>query len=89
MPSTQSFHPPPTLRDFYRFIRIDFHSHYGNEYYCPVSLLRVYGLTHLDAWQWETWEAESRAKRSAEEASSPVEVVADAPASAHTPVIHG
>ncbi len=29
------------------FIRIDFHSHYGSEYYCPVSLLRVYGLTHL------------------------------------------
>ncbi|RDX48854.1 hypothetical protein OH76DRAFT_1351776 [Lentinus brumalis] len=84
----QSFHPPPTLRDFYRFIRIDFHSHYGNEYYCPVSLLRVYGLTHLDAWQWETWEAESRAKRSAEEASSPVEVAADAPVPAHTPVIH-
>ncbi|RPD56626.1 hypothetical protein L226DRAFT_537941 [Lentinus tigrinus ALCF2SS1-7] len=84
----QSFHPPPTLRDFYRYIRIDFHSHYGSEYYCPVSLLRVYGLTHLDAWQWETWEAESRAKRSAEEASPPVEVVADPPTPAHTPVIH-
>ena len=84
----QSFHTPRSLRDFYRFIRIDFHSHYGSEYYCPVSLLRVYGLTHLDAWQWETWEAESRAKRSVEEASPPVEVVADPPTPAHTPVIH-
>src|SRR5882762_6957826 len=58
----QSFHPPTSLRDFYRYIRIDFLSHYGNEFYCPVSLLRVYGLTHLEEWKWETWEAESRAK---------------------------
>ncbi|KAF8258379.1 UNC-like C-terminal-domain-containing protein [Lactarius quietus] len=39
------FHPPMNIRDFYRYIRIDFHSHYSNEYYCPISLLRVYGLT--------------------------------------------
>jgi hypothetical protein len=58
----QSFHPPTSLRDFYRFIRIDFLSHYGNEYYCPVSLLRVYGLTHLEEWKWDIWQAESRAK---------------------------
>ncbi|KAK1221154.1 hypothetical protein PQX77_016053 [Marasmius sp. AFHP31] len=56
----QSFHTPVSLRDFYRFIRIDFHSHYSNEYYCPISLLRVYGLTHLEEWKWETWEAEGR-----------------------------
>ncbi|KAI5117994.1 hypothetical protein M0805_004491 [Coniferiporia weirii] len=53
----QSFHPPTSLRDFYRFIRIDFHSHFGNEYYCPVSLLRVYGLTHLEQWKWDEWQA--------------------------------
>ncbi|KAH9891896.1 UNC-like C-terminal-domain-containing protein [Cubamyces lactineus] len=82
----QSFHTPPTLRDFYRYIRIDFHSHYGNEYYCPLSLLRVYGLTHLEEWQWETWEAESRAKRSAEEASSLLEVMAEPPKPVHVPV---
>ena len=27
-----------------------------------MSLLRVYGLTHLEEWKWETWEAESKAK---------------------------
>lgn len=58
----QSFHPPTSLRDFYRFIRIDFRSHYGNEYYCPVSLLRVYGLTHLEEYKWEQWDEESKAK---------------------------
>jgi hypothetical protein len=55
----QSFHTPTSLRDFYRYIRIDFHSHYGHEYYCPVSLLRVYGLTHLEQWKWDIWEEES------------------------------
>ncbi|TCD65778.1 hypothetical protein EIP91_002217 [Steccherinum ochraceum] len=55
----QSFHPP-SLTDFYRFIRIDFHTHYGNEYYCPLSLFRVYGLTHLESWKWDLWEDESR-----------------------------
>jgi Sad1 / UNC-like C-terminal len=59
----QSFHPPTSLRDFYRYIRIDFESHYGNEYFCPVSLLRVYGLTHLEQWKWDIWEAESRVKQ--------------------------
>lgn len=59
----QSFHPPTSLRDFYRYIRIDFETHYGNEYFCPVSLLRVYGLTHLEQWKWDIWEAESRIKK--------------------------
>jgi len=52
----QSFHPPSSLRDFYRYIRIDFHSHYGSEFYCPVSLLHVYGLTHLEEWKWDSRE---------------------------------
>ncbi|KZV67221.1 hypothetical protein PENSPDRAFT_60759 [Peniophora sp. CONT] len=90
----QSFHPPKSLRDFYRFIRIDFHSHYGSEYYCPISLLRVYGLTHLEQWKWELWENESRAKARALEAQEqaaasiapPVEA-ADPPQPAPTPNI--
>lgn len=55
----QSFHPLVDLRPFYRYIRIDFLSHYGNEYYCPVSLLRVYGLTQLEEWKWELWQSTS------------------------------
>ncbi|KAF8547292.1 hypothetical protein OG21DRAFT_1501633 [Imleria badia] len=58
----QYFHTPTSLRDFYRYIRIDFHSHYGHEYYCPISLLRVYGLTHLEEWKWDTWQVESQAR---------------------------
>ncbi|KAH9960167.1 UNC-like C-terminal-domain-containing protein [Russula dissimulans] len=59
----QSFHPPTSVRDFYRYLRIEFHSHYSNEYYCPISLLRVYGLTHLEQWKWDIWEEESRARQ--------------------------
>ncbi|KAM0786893.1 hypothetical protein ACM66B_002317 [Microbotryomycetes sp. NB124-2] len=36
---------------FCRFLRINFLSHYGSEYFCPVSLIRVYGYTQLDAYR--------------------------------------
>lgn len=31
-----------------RYLRIEFLTHYGNEYYCPVSLLRVHGTTMME-----------------------------------------
>ncbi|PSR94600.1 UNC-like C-terminal-domain-containing protein [Coniella lustricola] len=34
-----------------KYIRIEFLSHYGNEYYCPVSLLRVHGTRMMDSWK--------------------------------------
>ncbi|KAF9523411.1 UNC-like C-terminal-domain-containing protein [Crepidotus variabilis] len=73
----QSFYLPTSIRDFYRFIRIDFRSHYGNEYYCPVSLLRVYGLTHLEEWKWDMWQAETheRSERSHQTLPASVEVI--------------
>ncbi|KAJ7101526.1 UNC-like C-terminal-domain-containing protein [Mycena belliarum] len=82
----QSFHPPTSLRDFYRYIRIDFHSHYSNEYYCPISLLRVYGLTHLEEYKWDIWETESRARaRRDEHIITPVEVKEPDPEPAPAP----
>ncbi|SCZ96760.1 BZ3500_MvSof-1268-A1-R1_Chr4-1g06693 [Microbotryum saponariae] len=44
----QVFRPNP-VPNFCRYVRINFLTHYGSEYYCPVSLLRVYGYTQLDA----------------------------------------
>lgn len=52
----QSFHPPAGRQKFYRYIRVDFLSYYGNEFYCPVSLLRVYGLTHMEDYRWAGWQ---------------------------------
>ena len=43
--------PDANAGGFNRYIRIDFMTHYGNEYYCPVSVLRVYGFTQLDAFR--------------------------------------
>jgi len=54
----QSFHPSRHLPHFYRYVRVDFLSSYGSEYYCPVSLLRVYGLTPMEEWKYDLWVAE-------------------------------
>ncbi|KAF1813289.1 hypothetical protein P152DRAFT_395150, partial [Eremomyces bilateralis CBS 781.70] len=34
-----------------RYLRIEFLSHYGNEYYCPVSLVRVHGTTMMEEFR--------------------------------------
>lgn len=34
-----------------KFVRIEFLTHYGKEYYCPVSLLRIHGSRLLDSWR--------------------------------------
>lgn len=31
-----------------RYVRVEFMTHFGNEYYCPVSLLRVHGTTMME-----------------------------------------
>ncbi|WWC89140.1 uncharacterized protein L201_004058 [Kwoniella dendrophila CBS 6074] len=38
---------------FHRFIRLDFPSYYGTEYYCPVSQAKVYGMNQMEAFKWE------------------------------------
>ncbi|KAK2799381.1 hypothetical protein FQN50_008487 [Emmonsiellopsis sp. PD_5] len=34
-----------------RYVKIEFLSHYGNEFYCPVSLIRVHGTTMLEEYK--------------------------------------
>lgn len=36
-----------------RYLRVEILSHYGNEYYCPVSLLRVHGTTMMEEFNSE------------------------------------
>jgi hypothetical protein len=64
----QVFKTPEPAGDarFFRYIRIDFLEHYGSEYYCPLSLVRVYGLTQMDDYIRE--EEELRKARDAENA---------------------
>ncbi|PGG96479.1 hypothetical protein AJ79_09569 [Helicocarpus griseus UAMH5409] len=34
-----------------RYVKIEFLSHYGNEFYCPVSLIRIHGTTMLEEYK--------------------------------------
>ncbi|KAI0840641.1 hypothetical protein F5Y06DRAFT_244819 [Hypoxylon sp. FL0890] len=34
-----------------KYLRLEILSHYGNEYYCPLSLMRVHGTRMLDSWK--------------------------------------
>ncbi|KAL8667657.1 MAG: hypothetical protein Q9202_000512 [Teloschistes flavicans] len=36
-----------------RYLRLEFLTHYGHEYYCPVSLLRVHGTTMMEEFNRE------------------------------------
>lgn len=47
-----------------RYLKIEFLSHYGNEFYCPVSLIRVHGTTMM-----EEYKNDGEATRAEEEAS--------------------
>ena len=57
-PTLQQVFRPLSNPPFCRYVRIDFLSHFGSEYYCPVSLLRVYGYTQLESFR----ESERKAK---------------------------
>lgn len=44
-----------------RYLRVEFLTHYGNEYYCPVSLLRVHGITMMEEYKHEEERARGEA----------------------------
>ncbi|AOA61824.1 hypothetical protein PP7435_CHR1-1234 [Komagataella phaffii CBS 7435] len=44
-----------------RYLKIEILSHYGNEYYCPLSLVRVHGKTMMEKFKLEEVEEEEKA----------------------------
>jgi hypothetical protein len=40
-----------------RYVRVEFLTQYGNEFYCPLSLLRVHGTTMMEQFRREEEEA--------------------------------
>ncbi|KAL7271840.1 hypothetical protein RUND412_005380 [Rhizina undulata] len=36
-----------------RYMKVEFLTHYGNEYFCPVSLLRVHGTTMMEEFKYQ------------------------------------
>jgi Sad1 / UNC-like C-terminal len=60
-----------------RYVKIDFLTHYGNEFYCPLSLVRVHGTTMLEEYKNEgdiSRSDEEILDEVAEEVAMPVEV---------------
>ena len=53
----QSFTLDPHL--FGKFIKVELHSHYGSEHYCPISLFRVYGTSEFEVLETEVEVHES------------------------------
>lgn len=44
-----------------RYLRVEFLSHYGNEFYCPVSILRVHGKSQLEDYRQQEEAASGEA----------------------------
>lgn len=55
-------------KGFGKFIRIEMHSHYGKEHYCPISVVRVFGTSMVD--EYEINEAEPNLDQSSESLES-------------------
>lgn len=34
-----------------KYVKVEFLTHWGNEYYCPVSLLRIHGTRMIESWK--------------------------------------
>ncbi|KAM3418044.1 hypothetical protein BST61_g6252 [Cercospora zeina] len=58
-----------------RYLRIEFLTHYGSEYYCPVSLLRVHGVTMMEDYRHQ----EELARGEVDDVTLETEVVATPP----------
>ena len=35
-------------KEVYKYLKISFTSHYGNEFYCPVTVAKIYGYTLVE-----------------------------------------
>ncbi|KAG8222934.1 hypothetical protein J437_LFUL000229 [Ladona fulva] len=64
----QSFHID--LHVFTKFIRVEMHSHYGSEHFCPVSLFRVYGTSEFEVLETEQDDNEDGVGRSGDSSGS-------------------
>ncbi|KAK9478002.1 UNC-like C-terminal-domain-containing protein [Lipomyces japonicus] len=55
-----------------KYLRIEFVSHWGDEFYCPLSLLRVHGTTMIEEYRYQ--EELNREEEDEEEDQDPVQV---------------
>ncbi|KAJ5742980.1 hypothetical protein N7533_010082 [Penicillium manginii] len=57
-----------------RYLRIEFLTHYGHEFYCPVSLVRIHGTTMMEEYKHDESHGQTDAEDEAEaEAEQPTQ----------------
>ncbi|KAL1968979.1 hypothetical protein VTN77DRAFT_813 [Rasamsonia byssochlamydoides] len=59
-----------------RYVKIEFLTHYGNEFYCPVSLVRVHGTTMMEEYK-NDGEISRADEEGGDDAIEPVEAPVD------------
>jgi hypothetical protein len=64
-----------------RYLRIEFLTHYGNEYYCPLSLIRVHGTTMMEQFRRDEEEA-----RGDDDFAEPIEAAEGEPVKTAVPI---
>ncbi|KAL5342945.1 UNC-like C-terminal-domain-containing protein [Aspergillus crustosus] len=69
-----------------RYLRIEFLTHYGHEFYCPLSLIRVHGTTMLEEYKHDG-EA-NRVEEVAKPVSEPVLEADTDPRPPESPITH-
>ena len=57
-----------------RYLRIEFLTHYGDEFYCPVSLIRVHGTTMMEDYKHDEVAARAEDDEEQEEGALEAEV---------------
>ncbi|KAJ2157131.1 hypothetical protein GGF46_004721 [Coemansia sp. RSA 552] len=50
--------PVADPRTWARYVKFEFLSHYGQEFYCPLTVLKVYGATQMEQYRLEEEEDE-------------------------------
>lgn len=66
-----------------RYLKVELLTHYGNEFYCPVSLLRVHGTTMMEEFRHQEELARGEIEDDVSEELAP-EAVAEIEVDAHT-----
>jgi hypothetical protein len=64
-----------------RYLQIEFLTHYGNEYYCPLSLIRVHGTTMMEQFRRDEEEA-----RGDDDFAEPIEAAEGEPVKTAVPI---
>lgn len=53
-----------------RYLRIEFLTHFGNEFYCPLTLLRVHGTTMMEEYKNQENAGQEKSRQKSAEGSS-------------------